>query len=80
MAEEIPAAPAPIVQAAIQPEAPDAGVPEGTEIHDGETVVYDRDENGAVLGWHKVPGPAGPHPISSPDGADQPIVPDPQGA
>lgn len=29
-----------------------AGVAEGTEVN-GEVVVYDRDEEGNVIGWHK---------------------------
>lgn len=33
-----------------------SGVPEGTELQGPESteiVVYDRDENGGVIGWHK---------------------------
>lgn len=29
------------------------GVPDGTVLPDGETVVYDYDENNQFTGWHK---------------------------
>lgn len=32
-----------------------AGVPDGTQLDTGETVVADLDEDGNVLGWHKEP-------------------------
>lgn len=48
----------PIVQA--NPvSGPDPGVAEGAEVTNilgaptGEVVVYDKDENGNVIGWHK---------------------------
>lgn len=31
-----------------------AGVAEGT-VENGETIVYDRDEDNNVIGWHKEP-------------------------
>lgn len=56
---------------------PSVGRPDGFVLDDGETVVYDYDNNGKFIGWHKAPGDAGPHPTENPTGEEQPIVPDP---
>lgn len=32
---------------------PDAGVPDGHVDHNGEKIVYEYDENGVCVGWHK---------------------------
>lgn len=53
------------------------GHPDGTVLEDGETIVYDYDDAGAFVGWHKAPGVDGAHPAANATGEDQEIVPDP---
>lgn len=36
-------------------EAPDAGHPDGHIDHNSEKIVYEYDEDGNVVGWHKEP-------------------------